>query len=379
MKILYAVIIAVFSTNLAYAQSFDEKYTTASNVGLTVSNLGIIGNAFNGSFDLEGFPSCKYPKDSDIEHIFDGGLWVGAKINGVTDAVTTGALDASSGYSTGRAGFEFSAPVGSQLLEKSSLFDSPVFDPSAVSHQDFIADFADTAIIVPGTNTPILDHNDPLDISVHMESYNWNFPFADYFVILNFRITNIGNQNLEDVYIGYWTDCIVRNLSITNVGSSGFFSRGGNGYIDSLHMAYEFDADPNLSSFTSSYVSTKFLGATDKTGFRHPKLDTNFRSHYSTWQFNNSSDPLYFFPQDDFARYAKMSNGLNFLPQFQSQIIPNIRTPSNRTHLVSTGPYANLAPGDYIDVAFAIVLAKKANDGQPAPADTDEQKSILIQ
>ena len=140
MKILYAVIIAIFSSNLVFAQSFDEKFTTASNVGLTVSNLGIIGNAFNGSFDLEGFPSCRYPKDSDIEHLFDGGLWVGAKINGVTDAVTTGALDASSGYSTGRAGFEFSAPVGATLLEKSSLFDSPVFDPAAISHQDFVAD-----------------------------------------------------------------------------------------------------------------------------------------------------------------------------------------------------------------------------------------------
>lgn len=379
MKILYAAIITLFSVNQLFGQSFDEKFTTASNVGLTVSNLGIIGNAFNGSFDLEGFPSCKYPKESDVEHIFDGGLWIGAKINGVTDAVTTGALDASSGYSTGRAGFEFSAPVGSSLLERSSLFDSPVFDPSAVSHQDFIADFADTAIIVPGTNTQILGHDDPLDVSVHMESYNWNFPFADYFVILNFRITNIGNQNLEDVYVGYWTDCVVRNLSITPVGSSGFYTRGGNGYIDSLYMPYEFDGDPNLSTFTGSYVATKFLGAEDKTGFRHPKLDPNFRAHYNTWQFSNSSDPLFFFPQDDFARYAKMSNGLNYLPQFESQIVPNIRTASNRTHLISVGPFADLGPGEHMDIAFAIVLAKRDNDGQPAPADTDAQKETLIQ
>ena len=96
--------------------SFDENYTKSANIGLTINNLGVIGNAFNGSFDLEGYPSCEYPFGSGIEHLFDGGLWVGARINNAQVAVTTGAVDATTGYTTGRSGYEFSAALGSTLI-----------------------------------------------------------------------------------------------------------------------------------------------------------------------------------------------------------------------------------------------------------------------
>ncbi|MEM7035958.1 MAG: hypothetical protein AAF570_03190, partial [Bacteroidota bacterium] len=377
------LVAAIFSYTLVFSQaSFDEKYTTASNIGLTVTNLGIIGNSFGGSFNLEGFPSCEYPTNSGIEHVFDGGLWVGAKINGGVTAVTTGAIDASSGYTTGRRGFEFSAPAGSRLEERSSLFDSPFFDPNAISHQDFVADFADTAIFVPGTQIQIQNHDNPLDIGVHMESYNWNFPFANFFVILNFRITNIGNNVLEEPYMGFWVDPVIRNINITQPGGSAFFNKGGNGYIDSLYMAYEFDAAGD-TFFTQSYFATKFLGAEDKTGFLHPKLDPGFVDHYNTWQFSNSNDPLYFFPQDDNAQYAKMNSGLNHLmpPQqdWETQIKPNIRVASNRTHIVSVGPFPTIMPGETVDVAFALICAKRKEDGVHISADTDVQKENLVQ
>ena len=45
---------------------------------------------------------------------------------------------------------------------------------------DFIAEFADTNTTVPGTGTIIPNHT-PLGIAVHLETYAWNFPFADAF------------------------------------------------------------------------------------------------------------------------------------------------------------------------------------------------------
>ena len=110
-----------------HAQSFDEKVTSVSNVGMTVNNLGMIGNAFSGSYQVQDFPSCEYPRGSGIEHLFDGGLWVGAIKNGQA-RVSTGAVDDPSGYSTGKAGFEFTAEEGAQLKERSSLEDNPNFD-----------------------------------------------------------------------------------------------------------------------------------------------------------------------------------------------------------------------------------------------------------
>jgi hypothetical protein len=382
MKLFYGIIAGLLSGQALFSQSsFEEKYTTASNIGMTVSNFGIIGNAFGGSFDLEGQPSCEYPRGSGIEHIFDGGLWIGAKINGSQEAVSSAAIDAASGYTTGARGFEFSAPVGSSLEERSSLFNSPFFDAQAVSHQDFLADFADTAIFIPGTNIQIIDHDNPLGVGVHMETYNWNYPFANFFVILNFKVTNIGNNVLDSLYVGYWTDNVVRNVNITQPGGSAFFNKGGNGYIDSLYMCYEFDAAGD-TLYTKSYSGTKFLGSDDAFGFHHPSLDPTFVPHYNTWQFNNTSDPLYFYPQDDFARYAKMSNGLNHFgpPQldWETQIKPALKAASNRTNLMCVGPYASLNPGQSMNIAFAIICAKRSEDGQPIKYDTDAQRANLM-
>lgn len=368
--------------NLCGQSSFDEKVTSAGNISLTINNFGVIGNAFNGSYDVLGYPSCEYPRNSGIEHLFDGGLWIGARINNSTIAVTTGAIDATTGYTTGRSGYEFSAAVGQTLKEQSSLFDSPNYNPAAISHQDLIADFSDSSIFVPGTSIQIQGHTNPLGVGVHMEAYNWNYAFANFFVILNFRITNYSSNTLDSIYLGYWTDAVVRNTNITQPGGSAFFNKGGNGFIDSLLLAYEFDAKGD-TLYTQSYVGTKFLGSENKYGFQHPKLNPAMDDHYTTWQFNNSIDPIYFFPQDDNARYAKMYSGLNHYtspqPDWETQIRPSLKLPSNRTYLMSVGPYATLAPGESIDLAYAIICAKRRDDGHYIGEDTDEEKANLIQ
>ena len=158
-------------------------------------------------------------------------------------------------------------------------------------------------MFVPGTSIQILDHLNPLGVSVHMETYNWNYAFANFFVILNFRITNNSSNTLDSLYLGYWTDAVVRNVNITQPGGSAFFNKGGNGYIDTLHLAYEFDAKGD-TLYTQSYIGTKFLGSENKFGFQHPQLNPFLRGHYTTWQFNNSNDPIYFFPATPSPRFT---------------------------------------------------------------------------
>ncbi|MFB6307429.1 MAG: hypothetical protein ABEH43_10675, partial [Flavobacteriales bacterium] len=256
-KILTYFIILFINLNLS-SQSFDEKVTEASNVGMTVTNVGTIGNGFNGSFNLLDYPSCEFPRGSGVEHLFEGGIWVGALVNGTVVSVSTAALDDPSGYSTGKSGFEFTAEEGASIEKRSSLFDSPDFKPSAISHEDYIAEFTDSNITVPGTNIQIQDHEDPLNIEVHLETYNWNFPFSDFFIILDYTITNVGDKTLDSLYTGIWTNSVVRNVNVTPAGQGGtaFFNKGGNGYEDSLNMAYGFDAtgDPG---FTDSYFAHK--------------------------------------------------------------------------------------------------------------------------
>ncbi len=377
-KIAMAALLCSASLHVAAQASFDEKLTTAGNIRMTVNNLGMIGNAFRGSYNVLGYPSCEFPANSGIEHLFQGGMWIGCLINNSQVAVSSGAVDDASGYSTGKGGFEFTAEVGASLKEQSSLIDHPLYNPRAISHQDLIADFSDKNTVVPGTAIPISNHQFPLGADVHFEAYNYNFNFANYFVILNYTITNNSANTWDSVYIGYWKDGVVRNVNITPPGGSAFFNKGGNGYLDSLYIAYEFDAtgDPG---FTNSYVGLKFLGAEDKNGFAHPELRTNFVANYNAWQFQNSADPLYFSPTDDNQKYGKMTSGLNNRLDWETIIRPTLRQANNRSHLMSVGPFRQVAPGESVQIAFALVCAKKKEDGNPNTADNDVQKDILVQ
>lgn len=367
------------------AQSFDEKTTTASNVRLNISNVGTLGNAFRGYRDGSGNPSCEFPAGSGVEHLFEGGIWVGALIDGTQTAVSTSAYDAPAGYATGRGGFEFTVPVGSSLQTRSSLQSSPFFSPDAVSHQDYVSTFTDKNLQVPGTSIPIAGHEQPMNIDVRMESYNWNYAFSDFFVILNYTVTNNSTSTLDSVYFALWTNTVVRNLNVTAAGSGGaaFYNKGANGYLDTLKLAYCYDNAGDLG-FTESYVGQKFLGAEDKNGFLHPDITPYFKDHYNSWEFNNTTNPIFFLPSTEVARYQKMTKGLNDEPCWEdgsscggSSFKELLNLAGNRSDLLSVGPFRKVQPGESFTVTYAIVLGKKNEDGQPNSVNSVRQQKII--
>lgn len=387
------------------AQQFEERITNAGNVRLTVTNAGTFGNAFRGYRDGTGRQSCEYPAGSGIEHLFEGGLWVGGVRRGDGSIlVSTSALDAPQGYAPGRAGFEFTIPIGSPgLQERSSLTDSRFFTPNAVSHQDFIAIFNDVSQTIPGTTIPITGHQFPMNIQVTQETYNWNFSFSDFFVVVNYKLKNIGNATFDSLFVALWNNTVVRNVKVTPAGAGGsvFYSQGGNGYEDSLALAYCYDATGDVG-FTESYIGQKFLGSEDKFGFHHFLLDStynkktgqwvkeNFKAHYNAWQFNNANNPIFFFPTNDELRYIKMTSGLNHHPcwnepasagcqsTFGVDLQVELNKSGNRSDLVSVGPFNDFQPGDEITVTFAYIIAKKFEDGNPNSVNSPLQRQNLI-
>ncbi len=397
-------VISVISWWPAQAQqSFEDKVTNASNVRLNVSNYGTFGNAFRGYRDGSGDPSCEYPAGSGIEHLFEGGIWLGGITDGGQPVVSTSAYDAPQGYAPGRVGFEITAEVGSGLQERSSLFDSKFYDPRAVSHQDYVALFSDKNVKIPGTEILITDHNNPMNVEVEMQTYNWNFSFSDFMVIVNLKITNAGTETFSDFHVALWNNTVVRNVNITPAGSGGaaFYNKGGNGFMDSINMAYCYDAAGDIG-FTESYIGQVFLGSEDKAGFHHPNLDStfnpitqqwepdNFKLHYNAWTFQGTNEPIFFFPVNDQARYQKMTNGLNYNPCWDApngapcqsglgvDLQAQLNAAGNRSDLISAGPFADFEPGDEINVAFAYVLARKNEDGNPNTDNSPEQRANLI-
>lgn len=355
----------------AFRKALDDdesKFTNVGSLRLTVSNFGTLGHGFN-KWPFQ--PNCEYPAGSGIEHLFEGGLWIGAFIGGTGPHVSTAAVDVSSVRDVA-AGFEYTNAAGTRTEERSSLADSRFFSPSAVSHQDFVAEFTDSNRVVPGTSVTIPEHTTPLRVSVHMETYAWNFSFAENFVILNYTITNNNAQALDSVQVGLWLDLVVRNTNLSPPRGSAFFNRGGNGFVDSLRLCYEFDVNGD-PGFTDSYLGLAVLGS-DPIQFFGPKPaggdSLGARVVFNAWQFRNTTDPVYFSPENDRERYEKMSNGLPITEY------PNLRSASNRSVLLTTGPFRRLEPGETVNVVFALVAAKKyGND--PTADDTPASRSNL--
>lgn len=388
MKRLLLVLVCAAPFGASWAQSFQERSTSAGQARLTVTNVGTFGNAFRGYRDGTGMPSCEYPAGSGTEHLFESGIWVGGTDQGGGIRVSSSAYDAPQGYAPGRGGFEFTP--ASTLSETSSLKDHPNYRVNAVSHQDFSATCVDTNILIPGTTIPISNHLTPMGIAMTMNTYNWNYRFSDFFVVVDVTLKNVGIETYDDVYAALWANSVVRNINRTPAGSGGavFYQQGGNGYVDSLQMAYCFDANGD-PGWTDSYIGQKFLGAEDKFGFHHPLVD-GLGDHYNAWVFNNSGQSLYFFPTTDDQRYIKMSQGLNQDPCWSNpsgaacaagtgaNIQAQLNATGNRSDLVSVGPFQNFAPGDEINVAFAFVFAKKVDDGQSNSVNSPEQRSRLL-
>jgi hypothetical protein len=375
---------------VAQSQNFQEFQTNQANIRLSATNAGTFGNAFRGYKDGTGTPSLEYPAGSGIEHLFEGGIWIGGISNGVI-RVSTSAYDAPQGYAPGRGGFEFNPVTGPGVKEISSLKTSPKFNFDAISHQDFLASFTDSTLLVPGTSIPINNHTNPMDLVVDMRLMNWNYNFSDFMAMVNLTIRNEGSQTFDDLYIGLWNNTVVRNVNITPAGAGGatFYSQGGNGFVDSLNLAYCYDATGDVG-FTDSYVGQVFLGAEDEIGFHHPKTDGAFDVNYNAWVFNNSGQSTFFFPTTDQQRYLKMSDGFNNSPCWNNptgadclnglgvDLQTELNKSGNRSDLISAGPFDGFGPGDEITIAFAYVVAKKVEDGNPNGDNNNVQKSGLL-
>ncbi|MCE1188040.1 MAG: hypothetical protein LWX56_02775 [Ignavibacteria bacterium] len=399
----YRVLLVLFLSGLFFgflpddnkklAKTMDDdnsKYTNVGNIGLTVSNYGVYGNGLRNLTQPNHPPSCEYPLGSGIEHIFVGGLWVGAYVKDNATSisksgpfVTTGAIDASSLVSGRNGGFEFTNAAGAKIVERSTLIDSRYYNPFAISHQDLVSDYTDVNKTY-SNGTQITDH-EPLNINIHEENYCWNFPFADFFVIKNYTIKNVGQKYLDSVYVGLWTDAVVRNTKIYTSTNTAFFSKGGNGYLDNdtMKLAYEYDADV-WGGACDSYIGIAYLGSTPEVkNFVVSGGDTLFASNFNAWTHSNSTDPNFFAPGNDLQRYTKMQGYFGGTNRYGRGINPadlkvkDQSIQSNKSMLITHGYYKNIAPGDSINVVFAIVCSNKSGN-DPANLDNPDQRKELV-
>ena len=390
---LFAALLALSFSALLFAQSprrgthrdrhklrktaIDDywHYTTAGNLGLSITNYGVIGEGYNNPDQ----PSCMYKLHTDnereqIEHMSFGGLWVGGR-GGADDAIHVSTAIVDGVFAAGEEGFEFTntASEGDTIKIRSTIVTSPYFDPKAVSHQDFLCNFTDVNTRVPGTDFEIPNHT-PLGINVHLESYAWNFPYADAFVILNYTITNVSQFPIRDVYAGLWADAAVGNMNYTNIYEPG----GGWSWYDNLNgfdidykMGYQYDVDGD-DGFAESYFGVRYLGSSG--------LQDSVNVNYDQWQWASPSSldfPDYVMPNDDIGRYQVM-RGRHQGKYYNATTAGGYPTdPADQASwmvVLMAGPLGDLQPGDSLNVVYAIVCGLWANKDE---RDTPERRGNL--
>lgn len=346
----------------------DDNFTNVGNISLTVTNYGTFGDGFVSQTPIDQ-PSCEYPKGSAIEHIFVGGLWVGGETSqGIR--VTTGAFNISSlSGGAGAANFEFTntADLNDLISERSSLPANAFYSPEAISHQDFVADFVDTNTFIPGTAIQIPNHQ-PLGLAVHMETYAWNFPFADDFVILNYTITNLSDEPINNTYVGLWADLVVRNTNNISPRVGGpFYSDVGIGFMnnDTAKMIYAYEYGANNYSNADSYVAMVLLGGETPSGVTYQNEMIN-----NWWLFSGGDADWERAPADEASKYQRMGEAI------ANEAINN--QPGNYMNLISTGPFSSIPAGESINAVFAIVCGRKFG-GDPPRFDTINQRKNLLE
>jgi len=400
---LAGINLAIAPVSSAQDVLFEEALVDIGNVGFTVTNAGFFGRAQVRN-NPTGPPSFEYPLDSGVEHLFESGLWIGAVRSDGVITVRSGAVTTSNGYSPGRSGYELAQ--SSPIAVRSSLTSSEFFTSQGVSHLDYITSYVDTARVLPGTSITMPDPQGRLGMSVLQTTYAWNFPFTEYFVIINFDIVNISEAPWDSVYVGLYHDLVVRNINTTTDTGGAFFNKGGLGYLDSLTTSYAFNAGGEEETL-NTYGAITYLGAEwrdPRTGARrffHPNVQNEYiadgyappTQNPRWWLFSGGVDP-FTRPGTDDLRYERMAtpypNPANFMSQAefeaeQEDWYTRLRTDGqlsagNWIGMTPIGPFPTVLPGDTLQVTFAAVAALKPDEFQDEGGkiiDTEESRSIL--
>lgn len=395
---LSAFILTLFAANLYAQASFERAETNVGTIGLSITNYGTIGKPDVRNNPEGGF-SMRYPSDSQIEHLFEAGIWIGALYNNSQLRVSTSSITTSGGYSRGGAGFEFTAD--NIILKRSSNPDDEFFSAQSVGEQDIITEFSDRRRDIQGT--PISGHDTPLYADVRMESYNWGFPFTENFSILKYEITNNSDQYAgaavwDSVFVGMYADLVVRDITTNETGGD-FFNKNGIGYLDSLYTTYAFDAgSPAGEPAINTYGAITLIGAEYRDQFYHPKNADYLQQQGlnvpqvgpSYWLFSAGTG-VFDAPSNDIDRFTRMAeqfpidstdaDGRTYREALRTD---GQESGGNYISFLSMGPFPVVEPGETITVYFVYSAARKPEEFQGTiqsikEIDTEESRALLTQ
>ncbi len=361
------------------------------NVGLVdimVTNVGVIGNP--------GFQTDKYSLEwNGGEYLYGAGLWIGAIAADNLPHVSTGLYDFElrpsldprdtiyqsyegapggnrPGFSPNRGddnndGVPDSDPLNGYDDDHDGIIDN---DYSAISQQMLACEYWD---YTDQAKNQYPEHY-PLHVKIHQEVYGWSTEGANNFVGFDFKIKNDGDQQLKEVYLGffvdsdvgpkqhpdYWTDdrgayfgidTTFTDPSISYTCQQRVSGEQVDCSVQKLHLDICSMWDVPDDGVTAKggdvdgYIGGMFLGhTTDPFGVTAPsKVQVHTARFFSGSAPYPAGDPT-----NDAERYDLLSAGTK----------PTRPTtePDDYRFCFSAGPFNPLAPGEQLTLQMAFVL-----------------------
>ena len=193
--------------------------------------------------------------------------------------------------------------------------------------QEFTTVYADTCADCLGS--PDSDGFTPLGVRVVQHSYQWSESYADDFIIFDFLVTNIGNETLNDVYLGLFFDFDAVHISQGTEGSEDDMTF----YIDSLETAIGGDPDADNGLLQSKWFGVRVL----QTPF--PDITTT----YKNFERISGGDP-----DTNRDKYLMMSSGERDPDVTEAEL-------GDWRFLLAFGPLGNLEPKQTLPVTCAVI------------------------
>jgi fibronectin type 3 domain-containing protein len=325
------------------------------NMKLWMSNRGCSGiNALgDGQGGCNGL-GLEYPTGSDIEHLYGGGLWIGAitdtgrdnqRVVGVTVTYEgwSGALFEMYGNPDGSDSFFVTSieqrnganrkaydDDGDGFVDEDE-YDGIDNDDDGLTDEDYGALAHSDAYVAYTDTYRVVTNHVPLGIKVWQKSYSWRTGTSgDAILIFDYTIVNVGQKRLDSVYVAYFADADVGPANVPV-----FYLRNYAAYNASTRTAYVF----NPKDHPSSPIGFSVLHA--------PKPLDSLRFTFQWFPGEQT-------PSTDVSKYNFMSLGLIKPDQYP--------TGSDTRILLSVGPFDVINPGDTLHYIIGIVSGSDVSD-----------------
>ncbi len=323
-----------------------------TNMANTITNRGLFGE------DDQSTPSCEWPAGSGNHYLYEGRLWVGARVAADSIFVSWGdendwadvrefTAEDSSGNMLVTSNNEGLVNVVLDDANADRYFwyheADPghcwvAYDANAASEFDTYTEMTDVFV---GSQNP-----HPLGVKVLQSTHGWTYGYADDFIIYEFQVINTGSHYslLPDLYVGFHFDWDISSEEGTQPHIDDLTAFDEYEWPDgkSTYISYMYDDEnPNIAGPDVGGPEGQSQGFGGMACLRADSTKNGVEDKPSThrwWDWNSD-------PGDDVEAYNYMSTDDLY------DGVPG--TPFDYRFLQAYGPY-DLAADDTVTVVVAI-------------------------